>query len=69
MRTLALAIKPDNRCTNAKIHLGLIARHTFHPAKRYWLILSQTPNESADTVVATLKSILFSQILIDSLTG
>ena len=69
MRTLALAIKPDNRCNDAKIHLGLIARHTFHPTKWYRIIISKASNKSANTVVAALKSILVSQILIDSLTG
>jgi len=64
-----LTIRPDNRCTDAKIHLGLIAWHTFHPAERYRLILSQAFDKSADTVVAALKSILVSEVLVDSLTG
>ena len=69
MRTLALAIRPDNRCTGAEIYLRLIAGHTFHPAKRYQLILSQAFDKPADTVVAALKSILVSEVLVDSLTG
>jgi len=69
MRSLTLAIGPDNRCAGAEVNLRLFAGHTFHPAKRYRSIISHAFDKSANTIVAAIKSILISEILIDSLTG
>jgi len=69
MRTPTRAIRPDNRRCGAKIYLCLFAGHTFHPAKRYRPVLSQAFDKPADTVVAALKSVLISEVLVDSLPG
>jgi hypothetical protein len=69
MRTPTLSIGPENRRCGAEIYLCLFAGHTFHPAKRYWPISSKAFDKSANTIIATLKSILISEVLVDSLTG
>lgn len=69
MRSLTLAIGSDNRRTGAEVNLCLFAGHTLHPAKRYTPVDIQAFDKSANTVVAALKSILISEVLIDSLTG
>ncbi len=69
MGTLALAVRSENRRCRAEIYLCLLAGHAFHPAKRYRPVLSQASDKSADTVVAALKSVLVSEVLVDSLTG
>ncbi len=69
MGTLTLAVRSEHRRCRAKIYLCLLAGHTFHTAKRYRAILSQASDKSANTVVAALKSVLISEVLVDSLPG
>ena len=68
MGTLTLAVRSNNSRGGAKIYLCLLTGHTFHPAKRYRAILSQAFDKSSDTEVTALKSVLVSEVLIDSLT-
>ena len=69
MGTPTLSVGPENRRCRAKIHLCLFAGQTFHPAKRYRPVLSQTFDKPANTVVAALKSVLVPEVLIDLLPG
>ena len=69
MGTLALSVGPEYRRCRAEIYLCLLTGHTFHPAKRYRAILAQAFDESSDTEVTALKSVLVSKVLVDSLTG
>ena len=64
-----VAVRSEYRCCRAEIDLCLLAGHAFHPAKRYRAILSRASDKSADNIVAALKSVLVSEVLVNSLTG
>ena len=67
MRAFAFAIRPDDRCACAKVNLCLLAWHTFHPAKRYWLARAEALYKPANTVIAAAKAVLIDQILMNPL--
>ena len=51
----------------AEVHLCLLARQHFQPAKRQWPALIQTPEEPANAGVAGGKAMPLDQVLIDPL--
>ena len=64
----ASAVRRYNGRAGAKVHLRFLAGHAFHPPKRDGTGLLQTPDESADTVIAAPETVLIPQVLINPLT-